>query len=852
MSGTGPAALPRIGLRLPQYGADWDTIVAAADHAAARGVHSLWTNDHLMSPGRIAAEPAFDALTTLAALAPRVQGPRLGVAVLAAGYRPAAVAAKVATLLDVISDGRVVLGLGTGSHRAEHAAYGIPFPPPAGRTEGVLDALRVMRAMFRAPGGADLPGLLAGAPNLPPPVQPGGPPIWLAAHGPRLLEHAGREADGVVAAFVTPGEVGRRLARARASRPDGLRALDCALYTYALPFEAEAEAHAWLAPEAAHLGTTPGALVRWLRTTGIVAPAAGLRDTLAAYRVAGVTEVILVLPSRTPPEAQEALLDALLPARPEAPAGDGDGPPGRAQRLPRGPGAEPAGTPPPDDRPHPRHNLMHALVGRWVDQGVGHRPAAVDEDGTWSYAELEMAAARAAGALAGAGVRRGDRVAVALRDGRPWLAAFLGAARMGAVPVPLDPLGEPARLADVLDDCEPAVLVAEAEAVEVVALPAGCALVAPEALTHGAAAPVTAVHPGDLAYLVYSSGSTGRPKGAMHAHADVLTGIATYAREILALRPGERCHSAARLFTSLGFGNGFFRVLGSGATAVFAGVSPTPRSVLATLARHRVDVLTAVPTMWAQLARFLERHPQPEAFAGLRLGVSSGDSLPAPVMRRLRNDLGVDLIEGLGCSECSNIVISTRPGEHMPGRLGRPVPGVEIRLADEDGVPVGEGEPGRLWIRSGSNTSGYWRRPATTRDVVFGPWIRMGDVLMQRGGVYRHMGRSDDLFKVDARWVSPTAVEAVILDHEGVEEVGVVALPDDQGLLRAAAFVVPSSGWLDERAGRSIRRRVSQALGHHCAPQRVVAVARLPRLPSGKLDRRRLREAESHGVTATP
>ena len=100
----------------------------------------------------------------------------------------------------------------------------------------------------------------------------------------------------------------------------------------------------------------------------------------------------------------------------------------------------------------------------------------------------------------------------------------------------------------------------------------------------------------------------------MHAHQDLRTGIETYAREVLALTPGDRCHSMARLFTSLGFGNGFFRVIGSGSTAVLsAGALPTPRAVLGTVERDQVTVLTGVPTFWSQIARFLERHPDPRA-----------------------------------------------------------------------------------------------------------------------------------------------------------------------------------------------------------------------------------------------
>lgn len=822
----GDDALPRIGLRVPQYGSDWHGLVAFARRAESLGVDALWTNDHLMSPGRRPDEPTFDALTTLAALAPQVPRVRLGVAVLSASYRPAALAAKMATVLDVISGGRMIVGLGAGSHRAEHRTYGIPFRSPAERTRRTLDALTVMRALFREPAGATAPGLLHNAPNLPGPAQAGGPPIWLAAHGPSLLRAAGREADGIVAAFAEPREVARRLRLAREQRAPQAPPLACALYTYVLPVRSVAEAHAWLMPEAERLATTPSALMRWLRTTGIVGTPREVRERLHEHRVAGVTDAILVLPSRVPPDALDAVCETVLPA------------------PSRGVSARGARSP----EVSAQSNLVDLLVERHVAAGRGAEPAVADDSGEWTYSELADASARAAGALGQAGVRRGDRVAVALRDGRAWCAAFLGAARLGAVPVPLDPAADAVTLAGILADCEPAVMVAgggEADTTDVTVL-------RPADLDDGPPAPVCAVHPADLAYLIYSSGSTGRPKGAMHAHADLRVAVETYATEVLALAPGDRCHSVARLFTSLGFGNGFFRVLGLGATAVMTAAAPNPRGVLETVRARGVTVLTGVPTFWSQLARFLERHPAPGALDGVRLAVSSGDSLPAPVASRLRRQVGLDLIEGLGCSECSNIVISTRPGEHMPGRLGRAVAGVDIRLADADGRTVPPGEPGRLWIRSGSNTTGYWRRPAATRDLVYGPWLRMGDVLMEEDGVYRHMGRADDLFKVDARWVSPTAVEAVLLGHDNVEEVGVVGLPDAEGLLRAAAFVVPGDGWVDAAQTAELRRMVARALGPHAAPRTVVAVARLPRLASGKLDRRRLREAESHGVTATP
>jgi benzoate-CoA ligase len=814
-----------VGVRLPQYGATWDELRDAAVRAEELGFHGIWLNDHLQSPGRRKDEETFDALTGLAALAPLTSRARLGVAVLSASYRPPALAAKMATVLDVISGGRVTLGLGSGSDRPEHRAYGIPFASPPERVEAARTALRTMRAMFGRPEGADLEGVLENAPNLPPPVQEGGPPIWLAAHKPRLLRLAGEEADGVFAAFVGPEEVGRRLARAEEARmAAGRPPLSCALYTYVLPIPSDEEAAGWLAREAESLGTTPGKLIRWLRTTGIVGSPDEVRDALAAHAAAGVTDAILVLPNRVPLEAFEALAEVVLTG--EDPDGDAATAPATAETpAPRAGGGDPAAG-----------NLVHLLVERHRAERGG-AVAAVDDEGEWTFDELGEAAARAAGALAEAGAGPGDRVAVLLPDGRPWLAAFLGAAWLGAVAVPLDPAADPATLADILEDCEPAVVVGEP--------PEGAAAraIGPDALAAGEPRAMAAVDPDQLAYLVYSSGSTGRPKAAMHAHGDLRTGIEGYGAEVLELGPGDRCHSVAKLFTSLGFGNAFFRVLGNGATAVLAAGKPTARSVLTVVAERGVTVLTAVPTFWSQLARFLERHPAPGALDKVRLLVSSGDRLPGPVADRLREATGVELLEGLGCSECSNVVISTRRGDRPGEALGRATPGVEIRLADEDGEPVEPGTPGRLWIRSGSNTSGYWRREELTAELLEGPWIRMGDMLVEEDGVYRHVGRADDLFKVDARWVSPGEVESALLGHPAVAEAAVVGRPDESGLMRPAAFVVTADGAPDgEDLAEALRKHVAHALEPYKAPRTVTALDELPRLPSGKLDRRRLRE----------
>ena len=497
----------RIGLRVAQYGARWDALRDQALLAEARGFHTLWVNDHLRTPGRLGDLPAFDAFSALAALAPTVRSARLGVAVLSASYRPPALAAKMCTALDVISGGRLTIGLGTGSDRDEHDAYGFPFGSPRERAEGLEAAHTVMRELFAHPEGANLPGALADAPNVPPPVQTP-PPIWIAANRPRLLRWAGANADGLVTAFTDPDGVRERLEVARnAAAESQRRRFSCALYTYVLPYDSPAAAHAWLAPEAAALGTDPERLVRWLGSTGLVGGAPELRERIADFAAAGVTDLILVLPNRVPPEAIDALADAVLPRSAAAEASSPD--------------------------ISARANLCDLLVESHRRAGRGADPALIADGERISFDALAGRASRAAGALEARGLRRGDRLVIALRDGADWASAALGAWWLGAVAVPIDPEADDERVAEIVADCEPHLVVREPDDVE-----GRSGVIGPVDLADGPMRQPAAVHPEDLAYLIYSSGSTGRPKAAMHAHADPAVSVATYTRQILGLAPG--------------------------------------------------------------------------------------------------------------------------------------------------------------------------------------------------------------------------------------------------------------------------------------------------------------------------
>ncbi len=465
-------------------------------------------------------------------------------------------------------------------------------------------------------------------------------------------------------------------------------------------------------------------------------------------------------------------------------------------------------------------NLVDALVERHHRLGRGEAPAVVDDAGAWSFAELSQAAARAAGTLRARGVRRGDRVAVVVPDGRRSAQALLGALRLGAIAVPLDPGTAPERLRAVLADCAPAAVVSDD-------------------LLDGTPEPVEPAAADDLACLVYTSGTTGRPKGVAHTHGALGATAPSFLRDLACAGPGDRCHAAARTASALGFFIGLVRPLAAGATAVLSARPPSARRALAAADAHGVTVLAAVPTLWLQMAAVLERRPSEAArLASVRLGISSGDRLGPGAAARLAAAGGPPLVDGLGSSECGDITLSSRPGS--PG-FARVTPGVDVRVADGAGGPLPDGAPGLMWVRTPAAAVGYWRRDDLTRRLRMGPWLRTEDVVVRRAGALHHLGRADELFKVDGLLVSPADIERALAEDPRVAEAAVIGTPQMGGLVRPAAFVVPAAGaGACPRLARELRRHVARRLAPALAPRRVVLTDALPRHASGKLDRARL------------
>ncbi len=468
-----------------------------------------------------------------------------------------------------------------------------------------------------------------------------------------------------------------------------------------------------------------------------------------------------------------------------------------------------------------------------------------------SGAELAARALAVQGELSARGLSRGDRVLLLLRDTPAFHAGFLGTLRGGFVPVPISTLLPPKDVAFIARDAAVRALLLDATlpaSVRDAALfPDGAtALVARDGVFDGlvrrpdpADAPTRA---SDDAFFLYTSGTTGEPKGVVHRHVDLPATAEHYGRGILELGPRDRVLSTAKLFFAYGLGNSLSFPLLLGAEVVLLPERPTPEAIFALLRDERPTLFFGVPTLYAALLA----HPElPSALAGVRLCVSAGEALAKALFTRWRERFGVEILDGLGSTEMLHIFLSNRAGAARPGSSGTPVPGYRVRVVDDGGRDVPDGEAGTLLAHGPSAALRYHDRDAQTAATMFAPgWLRTGDSYRRDAdGFYWHVGRSDDLMKVSGQYVSPVEVEAALAEHASVVEAAVVAHADEHGLVKPHAFVVLRP---DVRSGQALAEElqafVKARLAPHKYPRWVEFVDALPKTATGKIQRFQLRK----------
>lgn len=511
--------------------------------------------------------------------------------------------------------------------------------------------------------------------------------------------------------------------------------------------------------------------------------------------------------------------------------------------------------------PAGRFNFAQHLLE--YNQQRASKTAYIDDQGFLTYGELADRIQRMATALMNAGVHREERVLLLVHDCNDWPVAFLGAMYAGIVPVAVNTLltandyhymlsNSRATAAIVSEALRPtleaalakgdhdikAVLVSRAKG----DLPAGMLHLEPALQAAEPLAKPANTSADDPGFWLYSSGSTGNPKGTVHTQANPYWTAELYGKRILGMTEDDICFSAAKLFFAYGLGNALSFPLSVGATVVLMPDRPTPDAVFKRWVENKPTIFFGAPTGFAGMlaAPNLPRKDQ----VALRLASSAGEALPADIGERFTQHFGVEIIDGIGSTEMLHIFLSNQPGKVRYGTTGWPVPGYEIELRGEDGLPVTDGETGDLYIQGPSAALMYWNNRPKTRETFQGAWTKSGDKYVRNtDGTYTYSGRSDDMLKVSGIYVSPFEVEATLVQHPAVLEAAVIGKQDADGLTKTKAFVVLKEGV--EVTADELKAFVKDKLAPYKYPRFIEFVQELPKTATGKIQRFKLRQQET-------
>jgi benzoate-CoA ligase family protein len=478
-----------------------------------------------------------------------------------------------------------------------------------------------------------------------------------------------------------------------------------------------------------------------------------------------------------------------------------------------------------------------------------NKSAFIHSSGVTTYGEFSAIVNRSANALTALGVQRGNHVGLMLKDSPLYCAAFLGLVKAGAVAIPINPRLLPGDYASIIADAQIKLLLAERAYLPVLqraltecgqlqivlSEDAGQCFVAlvahaPETF---AAAPTCREDP---AFWLFSSGTTGSPKGIIHSH-----GNCAHAGKLLreALRADENSVilGTSKLFFAYGLDNAFLGPISLGATTVLDEEWPEPEQIVAQVERHRPDIFFSVPTFYRRLVSL-----GPERLAPLRDVAnfySAGERLPDAIAVAWRELVGKDMHVCYGMSETFCNAIAFAPGKQRLGATGVLLGDVQIRLLGGDGNEVAVGQPGVAWVKHPSLALGYSSQEATERSFSKG-WFCTNDLFIRdAGGIYSYQGRADELLRIAGQWVKPAEVEEAVLADPRLLEAACVVVPDRDGFERLALYVVAAK----PGEGQALAsERCAEALPKHSRPKWIHELDELPKTPTGKVQRFKLRQ----------
>ena len=493
-------------------------------------------------------------------------------------------------------------------------------------------------------------------------------------------------------------------------------------------------------------------------------------------------------------------------------------------------------------------NLANIIDGHPADH-----VALISRGRQTTYGALREQVAVFRSGLAGLGVHEGDRVALLIGNNRHFVVSYLAVIGLGAVAVPLNPTSPAAEIERELVAVSAVAVVVGPSAVpswkhvdmgvvpsvQHVILAEGelTGTVPMDTLAHDAPAPVADLAPDALAVLIFTSGTAGSPRAAMLSHSNLLANISQASTAGSAIMATDVVYGVLPMFHIFGLNVVLGISLSAGATVVLV-QRFDPSTALETIRERHVTVVPGAPPLWVAFAGF-DDAPR-DAFASVRHASTGAAKMPEEAIRRLRDRFGLELSEGYGLTEASPVVTSSRGMEVRVGSVGRVLDGIQVRLVDDNGEDVLDGDAGEIWVHGPNVFQGYLDDAETTARVLTADgWLRTGDIAVTDADGYLYLiDRAKDLIIVSGFNVYPKEVEDVLMEYPGVVEVGVIGVPHPHTGEAVKAFVVAAPGvHLDEEA---LIDHCMDELARYKCPSKVIVVDQLPRNVSGKLLRREL------------
>lgn len=475
------------------------------------------------------------------------------------------------------------------------------------------------------------------------------------------------------------------------------------------------------------------------------------------------------------------------------------------------------------DAPPEQFNLAQYCLDDRLSEGLGDEPALYVGDQVYSYRQVHERANQLANYLRSEGLEPESRLLLCMNDGLDYVAGLFGALKIGAAVVMLNPGSSEEEIASMREYSRARVILrdnppADGQSTSFVNFP---------------------THRDDVAIWLFSGGTTGRPKAVLQSHRSFYNTTELYAKHFLGYSRSDKTLSVPKLFFGYATGSNLIFPFSVGASAVLFPEKSTADALFELIRKHRPTILVNVPTV----VNHMVSHPAAaeQDLSCLRLCTSAGEALPEALFHKWHEVFGCDLLDGLGTAEMWHIFLSNPPGKARAGTLGVPVPGFEVKAADDEGREVPRGEVGRLWVRGDSRGLCYWQASEKSHEALRGEWFVSSDLISQdEDGYIRYCGRGDEMLKVAGRWLAPQEVESCLLTHPAVKECCVVGVTCDDGLIRPHAWVVT-----DQAPGaeleQSLKDHTLARLDAYKHPRRVFFVTSLPRTHLGKVDRGALR-----------